>query len=142
MIDACPNSSPGPSRSRTRPSWMTSTDPLRTTQRYSTGPAPCEKIVFPRGMTSVSVTAATRARASAPPASKGGNEPRKPAMPPTGSDPLASAGHGYHVSGPVLGQHRRRPAVVLHQVVDDAHAAEQAGEGRSEEHTSELQSPM
>src|SRR5580704_15924176 len=103
---------------------MTSTEPLRTTQRYSTGPAPCEKIVFPRGMTSVSVTAATRARSSASTVSNGGWDPRKSAMSPTGSDWLvADADHGYRVNGPVLGQHRRLAAAQLHQVVDDAHEA-------------------
>jgi hypothetical protein len=80
IIEACPNSSPGPSRSRTRPSWRTSTEPVRTIHRYSTGPAPSEKIVFPRGTTSVSVTAATWARSSAPIASNGGREPRKSAI--------------------------------------------------------------
>ena len=40
-------------------------------QTYSTGPAPCEKIVVPRGLTSVSVTAATRASSSAPTAFEG-----------------------------------------------------------------------
>jgi hypothetical protein len=103
---------------------MISTEPLRTTQRYSTGPAPCEKIVFPRGKTSVSVTAATPARSSASTASKGGWDPRKSAMSPTGSDWLvATADHGYHVSSPVLGQDRRLVAAQLHQVVDDAHEA-------------------
>ena len=105
---------------------MISTEPLRTAQRYSTGPAPCEKIVFPRGTTSVSVTAAMRARSSAPTASKGGNDPRKPAMSPTGSGSgwlVADAGHRDCRAGPVLGQHRRLAAAQLHQVVDDAHEA-------------------
>ena len=104
---------------------MTSTEPLRTTQRYSTGPVPCEKIVFPRGLTSVSVTAATRARSSASTVSKGGRDPRKPAISGTGSGSgwlVADADHD-RGSGPVLGQHRRLAAAQLHQVVDDAHEA-------------------
>ena len=60
---------------------MTSTEPDRTIRRSSTGPAPWERIVFPRGLTSVSVTAATRARSSAPTASNGGREPRNSATP-------------------------------------------------------------
>jgi hypothetical protein len=44
-------------------------------------PAPWEKIVAPRGLTSVSVTAATRARSSALTASNGGREPRNSATP-------------------------------------------------------------
>ena len=64
-----------------RPSWMTSTAPLRTIQTDSTGPAPCEKIVFPRGMelASRSRRRASRASSSGPTASNGGWEPRKPA---------------------------------------------------------------
>src|SRR5580704_10587442 len=111
---------------------MTSTEPLRTTQRYSTGPAPCEKIVFPRGMTSVSVTAATRARSSASTVSKGGWDPRKPAISGTGSGSgwlVADADRRDRGTGPVLGQHRRLAAAQPHQVVDDAHEAEHAGEG-------------
>ena len=59
---------------------MTSTEPLRTTQTDSTGPAPCAKIALPRGVTSASVTAAIRASSSASTASNGGWDPRKPAM--------------------------------------------------------------
>ncbi len=105
---------------------MTSTEPLRTIHRYSTGPAPCGKIVFPLGLTSVSVTAATRASSSAPSVSNGGRDPRKSVTSCTGSGTgglVADADHLDCRTGPVLGQHRRLAAAQLHQVVDDAHEA-------------------
>ena len=50
-IDAWPNISPGPMRSRTRPSLTTSTAPDRITRRNSTASAPLEKMVVPAGRT-------------------------------------------------------------------------------------------
>ena len=54
--------------------------------QVSPGPHPAGRSV-PRGLTSVSVTAATRARSSAPTASNGGREPRKSATPRAGPGP-------------------------------------------------------
>ena len=71
-IEACPKSSPTPSRSSVRPSRTSSTAPLRTTRRWLTGSAPCEKIVVPAGWFSSSAAAATRATSSSPSASNGG----------------------------------------------------------------------
>ena len=71
-IEACPKSSPTPSRSSVRPSRTSSTAPLRTTRRWLTGSAPCEKIVVPAGWCSSSAAAATRATSSSPSASNGG----------------------------------------------------------------------
>src|SRR5690349_15921052 len=109
---------------------MTSTEPLRTIQTYSTGPAPWEKITWPRGVVSVSVPAAIRASSSAPSTSKGGCAPRKAAMSSTGPGSGGLVGDRDHRRpGLVLGQHRRRAAAQPGQVVDDADAAEQASEG-------------
>src|SRR5580704_19219277 len=120
---------------------MTSTEPLRTIHRYSTGPVPCDKIVVPRGLTSACVTAAMRARSSAPTASNGGREPRKSATLSAGSASVTGPGQGSggfvgdadrrrDGTGAVLGQHAGRAAAELGDVVDDAHAAEQAGEDK------------
>src|SRR5215471_20349119 len=110
---------------------MISTEPAWTTRRYLAGAVPCEKIVFPAGKTSISVTAATRARSFAPTASKGGCEPRKPAMSSIGSGSglLAVGGDaGGRGAGAVLGQDRGRAAAQRDEVVDGAHAAEEADE--------------
>src|SRR5215472_7582320 len=110
---------------------MISTEPARTTRRCPTGPAPCEKIVFPAGKLSVSVTAATRASSSAPTASNGGCAARNPAMSSIGSGSglLAVGGDaGGRGAGAVLGQDRGRAAAQRDEVVDGAHAAEEADE--------------
>src|SRR5215831_19738050 len=110
---------------------MISTEPVLTIRRYPAGAVPCEKIVFPAGKSSISVTAATRASSSAPTASKGGCEPRKPAMSSmrSGSGLLAAAGDpGGRNAGPVLGQDRGRAAAQSDEIVGGSHAAEDADE--------------
>src|SRR5215831_10762191 len=110
---------------------MISTEPEWTTRRYPTGPVPCEKIVFPAGKLSVSVTAATRASSSAPTASNGGCAARNPAMSSIGpgSGLLALGGDpGGLTVGAVLGQDRGRAAAQRDEVVDDSDAAEDPDE--------------
>src|SRR5215472_10551700 len=109
---------------------MTSTEPVRTTHRYSTGPVPCEKIVFPPGMTSLSVTAATRTSSSASTALNGGCEPRKPAMSSmVGSGLVAGrADLGGRQAGAMFGQDRCWPAAVHNEVVGSSYAAQEADE--------------
>src|SRR6516165_998187 len=110
---------------------MISTEPARTTRRYPTGPVPCEKIVFPPGKFSVSVTAATRASSSASTASNGGCAARNPAMSSIGSGSGLLAGGGDPgglTAGAVLCQDRGRAAAQRDEVVHGPRAAEEAHE--------------